>query len=50
MAKAWGYSRSGIEGLRADLISEQAGGSDSSPSSAPSAKPLWRCAAATAAE
>ena len=26
MAKAWGHSRSGIEGLRLDLISALAGG------------------------
>ena len=36
MAKAWGHSRSGIEGLRLDLISALAGGKrlQSSPSSA----------------
>ena len=50
MAKAWGHSRSGIEGLRLDLISAQAVGSASSPSSASSAKPQWRYAAATVAE
>ena len=50
MAKAWGHSRSGIEGLRPDLISALAGGSVSSPSSASSAKPQSRCAAATADE
>ena len=49
MAKAWGHSRSGIEGLRLDLISALAGGSVSSPSSASSAKPQSRCAAASAA-
>ena len=50
MAKAWGHSRSGIEGLRPDLISALAGGSVSSPSSASSAKPQSRCAAASVAE
>ena len=50
MAKAWGHSRSGIEGLRLDLISALAGGSVSSPSSASSAKPQWRYAAESAAE
>jgi len=32
MAKAWGHSRSGIEGLRPHLISAQAGVSAASPS------------------
>ena len=50
MAKAWGHSRSGIEGLRLDLISALAGGSVSSPSSASPAKPQSRCATATVAE
>ena len=50
MAKAWGHSRSGIEGLRLDLINALAGGSVSSPSSASPAKPQSRCAAASAAE
>ena len=44
MAKAWGHSRSGIDGLRPHLITALAGGSASSPSSASSAKPQWRCA------
>ena len=50
MAKAWGHSRSGIEGLRPDLISALAGGSVSSPSSASPTKPQARCATATVAE
>ena len=50
MAKAWGHSRSGIEGLRLDLISALAGGSVYSPSSASPAKPQSRCATATVAE
>ena len=45
MAKAWGHSRSGIDGLGPHLITALAGGSASSPSSASSAKPQWRCAA-----
>ena len=50
MAKAWGHSRSGIEGLRPHLISAQAGGIVSSPSSASSSMPQWRSAAASACE
>ena len=33
MAKAWGHSRSGIEGLRPDLITSLAGGSVPDPKS-----------------
>ena len=50
MAKAWGHSRSGTEGLRPDLISALAGGSVSNLFSASSAKPQSRCAAASAYE
>ena len=50
MAKAWGHSRSGIEGLRPHLISAQAADNVSSLSSASSAKPQWRYAAESAAE
>ena len=47
MAKAWGHSHSGIDGIRPHLITALAGGRGQllQPVSASSAKPQWPCAA-----